>query len=102
MEIYKTRVIKRETLCQNISARCNYVDPAVVNQVYTGLIKTIMDDIRTYGGSYLPDWGIFRITEIKPHKIGALRTGAKTIIEKTKRLKFTPCNQLKYYVKNKL
>lgn len=98
----KLRIIDRKTLCKNISAKCNYVDPETVNLVYTGLIKTIMDDLRVYGNSYLPNWGLFTLKEMKAHRIGVLREGGSTIISPTRKVKFRPCNQLDYYVKNKL
>jgi len=96
------RVISRATLCTKISAKCGHADPETVGQVYNGLIKVIMDDLRTYNESYLPDWGMFVLTTTRPHRMKDYQTKQFLVIPATKRLRFRACNQLKYYLKNKL
>ena len=100
---YKKRIrkIPRDILCKKISDKCNYVDPGLVGEVYNGLIRMIMDDLRVYGNCYLPEWGEFRITEIGDRESVDVNTMQRIVIPAHKTLRFKPCSSLKYYIKNK-
>jgi len=94
--------LSKKLLMDKISAKCNYADPKLVEQVYYATLRVILDELRTNGKVWMPDWGKFRVTEYKRRKIGNVNTGESEWIPPTKVIKFDACTKLKYYVKNKV
>lgn len=103
------RLISREELSKKISAECNYIDPELANNFYGALIRVIMSDLSNKEISYLPSLGMFtlattsaRVRRISTRKDGKYDSnGIKVSVPESKRLKFTACRVLKYYIKNR-
>lgn len=92
--------INKNKFFQDVSSKCNYLDPEICSQVYYGLIKAMMADIRKRGEIYLPGLGRFSVTEYKATNIKNVNTGRVEPRAATKVLRFDACDELKYYIRN--
>ena len=88
----------KNDLYDKISAKANYVDPEMAREFYFALIKVIMAEVREKGKIKLPSWGTFEYFEGKPVTMVNVITKMRQTTKIRKKLRFTPCTELKAYI----
>jgi nucleoid DNA-binding protein len=96
--------VSMEKLAREVSARAEYVDHETVKSVYRGLCRFIVSELRESGCVFLPRWGSFRLAVRKPGKVSLIDKSTyerrPVYLDSIQVLKFTPCGELKAYVRN--
>jgi nucleoid DNA-binding protein len=92
-------------MCREVSARSGYVDEETIYMVYRGLIRYILDEIRTKKKIFLPKLGSFSLIHY-PAQSKCTRFSARDLLmpELSNRpalnaLKFRACTEIKEYVR---
>ena len=93
--------VTNKTFFKDISARANYVDIESIRKIYYALLKTILIELEKKEVMYLPHFGKFFIKEDQERNAPGLHGGPPQHWDKRKIIKFTPCDKLKVYIKNK-
>jgi nucleoid DNA-binding protein len=93
---------KDKEFFNKVSANCNYIDPVLAKDVYYAIIRTVLQELRAKEEINMPEFGTFRVTEHKSHKILNKSTGQQAIVPAKKTIKFSAFYKLKHYVHNKI
>lgn len=78
----------------------NYLEPTVIEQVYKGILRTIVNELRTKGAITLPDFGSYRVIKHKERKMRNPQTGEMISVPAKNTVKFTPGKDLQFYFYN--
>ena len=94
----KNNAIIESELFAEISKRSNFMPEVAVKEVYYGILKTIVGELRKGREVILPGLGKFSIAEVKQHKRTDISTGQVVCIENLRKLTFSGCTEIKKYI----
>jgi nucleoid DNA-binding protein len=96
--VKKMDYLTKELFFQQVSARCNYMDPQLVKDVYMSLVKVIVQELRHKGVVRLPNFGDFVITMHKERLTTNVADGETVVVPKKRTVKFRTNVMLKKYL----
>ena len=91
--------MKEKKFFEEVSKRCNYSDPELVRNVYLGLIKTIMHELRYNEEITLPHWGKFKTKQMKERKSTDVNTRIVRMFPAVRVISLIADRKLKEYIK---
>ncbi len=78
----------------------NYLEPTLIEQVYKGILRAIVNELRMKGAITLPDFGTFTVIKHKARKMKNMHTGETIDVPARNTVKFTPGKDIQYYFYN--
>lgn len=93
----KVIALNKEDFIKEVSAQANYLDPALIEQVYYGLVRVIGRELKAKGAVDLPDLGLFLLHRHKERNFLNVNTGRMERLEEKNTIKFRPCYDLKKF-----
>lgn len=91
------KYLKPAELFEKISAKSNFTDPAMVAEVYYGLLKTITEELREGNTVRLPELGDFFVQNKKSMATYMFHTGGIMKRNNVKIVKFSACANIGKY-----
>jgi len=89
----------KDLFYEKVSKHCNYANSKVVADIYLGLMRLIVHELRTTGEIELPSLGKFYTKTYKSRVWHNVNTGKKETMPPIKTIKFAPCHPMKAYFK---
>lgn len=90
-------VLPREEFFSSVAAKANYVSGESVKDIYYGLLRVIIQELRERGAVNLPDFGDIVIHRHKARMSHDLQTDSMVMLPEKSTIKFRPCKELKKY-----
>jgi nucleoid DNA-binding protein len=97
--IMKGNSISKDELFKEISLKADFCDKELVGKMYYGLLRTMIEQLRTGKDINLPDFGVFYVHYAVPRQSRSIEDGQIRNIIGRKCLKFRPGTKIKAYFK---